>query len=185
MALSDLAGLAIGAGDRQARTVIAWHRTGFRMFWAWKSRRGRVGRPTVAADVRARIRRMHRENPLWGSPRIHGELHKLGIDVGETSVGKYIRGDGRRRPSQTWRTFLNNHVSTRCRSISSLSRRFAFRSSTCFSSSRTTGAEFFMPVSRLTPQPYGRRSNSARPFRGSTAPRNLLRDPDRIFGCDL
>jgi hypothetical protein len=70
MALSDLAGLAIGAGDRQARTVIAWHRTGFRMFWAWKSRRGRVGRPTVAADVRALIRRMHRENPFYVKPKI-------------------------------------------------------------------------------------------------------------------
>ena len=63
-------------------TVVAWHRIGFRMFWAWKSRRGRVGRPTVAADIRALIRRMHRENPLWGALRIHGELLKLGIDVG-------------------------------------------------------------------------------------------------------
>lgn len=89
-------------------TVIAWHRRGFRLFWTWKSRR-RHGRPVVPLEVRALIRRMSRENPTWGSPRIHGELLKLGIDIGETSVSKY-RARHRRPPSQTWRTFLDNHV---------------------------------------------------------------------------
>src|SRR3989441_5133301 len=90
-------------------TVITWHRTGFRLFWKWKTLCGRPGRPPVSTDVRELIRRMNRENPLWGAPRIHGELLKLGINVGETSVGKYMR---RRRqpPSQTWRPFLKNHV---------------------------------------------------------------------------
>ena len=92
-------------------TVIAWHRKGFRLFWAWKVRCGTPGRPAVPQDVRELIRRMSRENPLWGAPRIHGELLKLGIDVGETSVGKYM-GRHRRPPSQTWRTFLNNHMTT-------------------------------------------------------------------------
>jgi putative transposase len=70
-------------------TVIAWHRQGFRLFWTWKSRH-RAGRPTVPADVRRLIRTMSEANPLWGAPRLHGELLKLGIDIGETSVSKYI-----------------------------------------------------------------------------------------------
>ncbi len=92
-------------------TVIAWHRQGFRLFWTWKVRRGKTGRPSVPKDVRDLIRKMSRENPLWGAPRIHGELLKLGIDIGETSVGKYMVRQ-RKPPSQTWRTFLENHVKT-------------------------------------------------------------------------
>jgi hypothetical protein len=61
-------------------TVVAWHRKGFRLFWTWKSRQ-RTGRPAVAADVRALIRQIARQNPLWGAPRIHGELLKLGMRV--------------------------------------------------------------------------------------------------------
>jgi putative transposase len=89
-------------------TVIAWHRQGFRLFWTWKSRR-RVGRPTVPLDVRTLIRTMSHANPLWGAPRIHGELLKLGLEVGQASVAKYMV---RRRqpPSQTWRSFLRNHL---------------------------------------------------------------------------
>ena len=93
------------------QTVIAWHRKGFRLFWTWKVRRGQIGRPSVPKDVRELIRKMSRANPLWGAPRIHGELLKLGIDIGETSVGKYMVRH-RRPPSQTWRTFLENHVKT-------------------------------------------------------------------------
>jgi hypothetical protein len=90
-------------------TVMAWHRVGFRLFWTWKVRRGRPGRPVVAREVRDLIRRMCRENPSWGAPRVHGELLKLGIDIGETSVSKYMVRC-RKPPSQTWRTFLENHV---------------------------------------------------------------------------
>jgi hypothetical protein len=90
-------------------TVIAWHQRGFRLWWAWRSRR-RMGRPTVPADVRALIRTMAQANPRWGAPRIHGELLKLGIDVCQATVAKYLI---RRHqpPSQTWRTFLRNHIS--------------------------------------------------------------------------
>jgi putative transposase len=90
-------------------TVIGWHRQAFRCFWTWKVRHGRPGRPCIARETRELIRKMRRENQLWGAPRIHGELLKLGIDIGETSVSKYMP---RRRnpPSQTWRTFLENHV---------------------------------------------------------------------------
>jgi putative transposase len=70
-------------------TVIAWHRHGFRLFWTWKSRR-RNGRSPVPADVRALIRTMSQTNPLWGAPRIHGELLKLGIDVCQSTVAKYM-----------------------------------------------------------------------------------------------
>src|SRR5215472_11155530 len=92
-------------------TVIGWHRKGFRLFWTWKIRRGQPGRPPVSKEIRQLIRKMSRDNPLWGAPRIHGELLKLGIDIGETSVGKYI-ARRRKPPSQTWRTFLENHVRT-------------------------------------------------------------------------
>ena len=66
--------------------VVAWHRAGFRRFWTWKVRRGQPGRPVMAREVRDLIRQMCRENPGWGAPRIHGELLKLGIDIGESSV---------------------------------------------------------------------------------------------------
>jgi len=89
-------------------TVIAWHRQGFRLFWTWKSRQ-RGGRPAVPADVRALIRTMSQNNLLWGAPRIHGELLKLGVDVSQAAVAKYmVRRSG--PPSQTWRTFLANHL---------------------------------------------------------------------------
>jgi transposase InsO family protein len=89
-------------------TVIRWHRAGFRLYWRWKSRR-RCGRPTVSLEVRRLIREVSVANPLWGAPRIHGELLKLGVDVGQTSVAKYM---ARRRapPSQGWKTFLRNHA---------------------------------------------------------------------------
>ncbi len=89
-------------------TVIRWHRAGFRWFWRWKSRR-RGGRPRVPLEIRRLIRQISLANPLWGAPRIHGELLKLGIDVGQTSVAKYM-ARGRRGPSQGWRTFLCNHA---------------------------------------------------------------------------
>ena len=89
--------------------VIAWHRRSFRLFWTWKSRQ-RIGRPAVPHDVRALIREMSTANPLWGAPRIHGELLKLGIAVSQSTVAKYMRRHPR-PPSQTWRTFLTNHAS--------------------------------------------------------------------------
>jgi len=92
-------------------TVIGWHRNGFRLFWTRRVRHGQPGRPPVSKEIRQLIRKMSRENPLWGAPRIHGELLKLGVDIGETSMGKYIVRT-RNPPSQNWRTFLENHVKT-------------------------------------------------------------------------
>ena len=90
-------------------TVLRWHRRGFRLCWRWKSRRRGPGRPRIPRAVRTLIRDMCLANPTWGAPRIHGELLKLGIAIAESTVGQYL---GRRRPppSQSWRTFLNNHV---------------------------------------------------------------------------
>jgi len=89
-------------------TAIRWHRAGLRSYWRWKSRH-RCGRPVVALEIRRLIRAMSIANPLWGAPRIHGELLKLGIDVGQTSVAKYMT---RRRgpPSQGRKTFLRDHA---------------------------------------------------------------------------
>ena len=90
-------------------TVIRWHRAGFRAYWRWRSR-PRRGRPTVPLEVRQLIREMSLANPLWGAPRIHGELLKLGIAIGQTSVAKYMTRGRRGAPSQGWRTFLRNHA---------------------------------------------------------------------------
>jgi hypothetical protein len=89
-------------------TLLRWHRAGLRAFWRWKSR-PRGGRPRTAANIRRLIREMSVANPLWGAPRIHGELLKLGIDVGQTTVAKYM-ARRRRPPSQGWKTFLRNHA---------------------------------------------------------------------------
>jgi transposase InsO family protein len=92
----------------QPETLVSWHRAGFRSYWRWKSRR-RGGRPRIEIELRALIRRMSTENLLWGAPRIHGELLKLGFSVAQSTVAKYMvkrRGP----PSQGWRTFLRNHA---------------------------------------------------------------------------
>jgi len=88
-------------------TVIRWHRDGFRRYWALKCRK--CGRPPINSNIRGLIRRMCEANPLWGAPRIHGELLKLGINVSEAVVSKYMIRH-RKPPSQTWRTFLENHA---------------------------------------------------------------------------
>jgi hypothetical protein len=90
-------------------TVIRWHRKGFRLFWTWKSRRTRKGRPAVGLEIRQLIRKISRANPGWGAPRIHGELQKLGITISQPAVSKYMVRH-RKPPSQSWRTFLDNHI---------------------------------------------------------------------------
>jgi hypothetical protein len=89
-------------------TLVRWHRAGFRRYWRWKSR-SLGGRPQIDAELRALIRRMSVDNPLWGAPRIHGELLKLGFEVAQSSVAKYmVKRCG--PPSTGWRTFLHNHA---------------------------------------------------------------------------
>jgi len=90
-------------------TVIAWNRAGCRHFWRWRSRR--KGRPHTDAALQALVRKMATDNPSWGAPRIHGELLMLGYRVAQSTVAKYMPHRPRRPPSQTWRTFLGNHLS--------------------------------------------------------------------------
>ena len=168
----------------KAATVIGWHRKGFRLFWAWKVRHGKPGRPGVPKEVRALIRTMSRENALWGAPRIHGELLKLGIDIGETSVSKYLV---RRQqpPSQTWRTFLDNHVKTMVSVDFFTVPTIRFQVLYVFlvlAHDRRRILHFGVtahPTAEWTAQ------QLREAFPWETAPRYLLRDRDRIFGADF
>jgi hypothetical protein len=93
----------------QPETVIRRHRQGFKLYWRWKSRCSKVGRPKIEAEIRRLIRQMSHNNPTWGSPRIQSELALLGYMVAESTVDKY-KVCHPKPPSQTWRTFLDNHV---------------------------------------------------------------------------
>ena len=93
----------------QPETVVRWHKQGFRTYWRWKSRSGTPGRPKIDVEIRKLIHRMSLENPLWGTPRIRSELRLLGHEASKATVDKY-KVRHRKPPSQTWRTFLDNHV---------------------------------------------------------------------------
>jgi hypothetical protein len=93
----------------QPDTVIRWHRQGFRLYWRWQSEARKSGCPKIEAEIRGLIRRMCRESPTWGAPRIQSELAMLGCHVAESTVDKYMIRH-RKPPSRTWRTFLDNHV---------------------------------------------------------------------------
>ena len=92
----------------QPQSILRWHRAGFKMFWRWKSRH-RAGRPRIDRGLRDLIRQMSRENPLWGASRIHGELLMLGFELAQSTVSKYMTRPSK-PPSQTWKTFLQNHA---------------------------------------------------------------------------
>jgi len=165
-------------------TVIAWHRKGFRMFWAWKGRRGQPGRPTVSKEIRELIRTMSRANPLWGAPRIHGELLRLGIEISQTSVSKYMVRP-RKPPSQTWRTFLDNHVQSLVSVDFFTVPNIRFQILYVFlvlAHDRRRIVHFnvtFHPTAEWTAQ----QLREAFPF--DDAPKYLLRDRDGIFGHDF
>jgi putative transposase len=168
----------------KADTVIGWQHNGFRLFWRWKSRHGQPGRPALAKDIRQLIRRMSRENPLWGAPKIHGELLKLGIDVSESTVGKYLV---RRRgaPSQSWRTFLENHV----KDIVSVdfftvpTIRFQVLYVFLVLAHERRRILHFAVTPHPTAEWTAQQLREAFPW--DTAPRYLLRDRDRIFGQEF
>jgi len=165
-------------------TVIGWHRQGFRCYWTWKIRHGQPGRPCVAKETRNLIRVLSRDNPLWGAPRIHGELMKLGIKISEASVAKYMVRNPK-PPSQTWRTFLGNHVSQ--------------LASVDFFTVHTVWFEIlfvfivlthdrrrivhFNVTAHPTAEWTALQIREAFPF--DTAPRYLLRDRDRIYGQEF
>jgi putative transposase len=165
----------------QPETVIAWHRAGFRLFWTWKVQRGRPGRPVVSREVRDLIRRMCRENPRWGAPRIHGKLLKLGIDIGESSVSKYMVRC-RKPPSQTWRTFLENHakqlVSIDFFTVPTI--RFQVLYVFLVLAHDRRRILHFNVTAQPTAEWTGQQLREAFPF--DQLPRYLLRDRDAIFG---
>jgi hypothetical protein len=150
----------------QPETVLRWHRRGFRAYWRWKSR-PRGGRPRIPSEIRDLIRRMHAENPLWGAPRIHGELLMLGLTVSESTVSNYLAALPRRRPGQGWRTFWRIICARRLLSTSPLSRLSAsnFSSSSSCSTWRVVG--FYILGLLLTRQPRGLASSWSRHCRGN------------------
>src|SRR4051794_7726858 len=165
-------------------TVIAWHRKGFRLFGTWKIRRGQRGRPAVPQEIRDLIRMISRHNPLWGAPRIHGELLKLGIEITEPTVAKYMVRRSK-PPWQTWRTFLDNHVQ------SMVSVDFFTVPTLRF---QVLYVFLVLAHDRRRILPFGVTAHPTaewtvqqlrNAFPWDSAPRYLLRDRDRIFGSEF
>jgi putative transposase len=165
-------------------TVIAWHLAGFRLFWTWKVRHGQPGRPIISREVRDLICQMCRQNPSWGAPRIHGELLKLGIDIGESSVSKYLVRC-RKPPSQTWRTFLDNHlqqlVSIDFFTVHTI--RFQVLYVFLVLAHERRRILHFNVTAHPTAQWTGQQLREAFPF--DQLARFLLRDRDAIFGIEF
>jgi putative transposase len=165
-------------------TVIGWHHQGFRWYWTWKVRHGRSGRPRVPKETRHLIRIMSRENPLWGAPRIHSELLKLGVRISQASVAKYIVRHPK-PPSQTWRTFLTNHVSQLVSvdffTVHTVWFEILFVSVVLAHDRRRV--VHFNVTGHPTAEWTAQQMLEAFPF--DTAPKYLLRDRDRIYGQEF
>jgi transposase InsO family protein len=161
--------------------VIRWHRRGFRVYWRWKSQAGKVGRPKIAPEIRELIRRMSREDSTWGAPRIQSELSLLGYVVAEGTVAKYMVRGGK-PPSQTWRTFLDNHVQDIAAVDFFTVPTATFRILFCFlvmRHDRRKVAHFHVtanPTAAWTAQ------QLVEAFPYEEAPRFLIRDRDDIYG---
>ena len=162
-------------------TVIAWHRLGWRLWWRWKSRPKEVGRPRIPYEVIELIKRMSRENPTWGAPRIHGELMKLGYWVSESTVARYMI-KRRGRPTQNWKTFIRNHLNETAAMDFLTVPTVLFRNLYVFviiSLDRRRIVHFnvtYNPTAEWT----ARQIIQAFPF--ETAPRFIIRDRDKIYG---
>src|SRR4029450_12435595 len=164
----------------QPETLVRWHRAGFRRYWCWKSRLV-GGRPQINAELCALIRRMSIENPLWGAPRIHGELLKLGFEVAQSTVAKYIvkrRGP----PSQGWRTFLRNHVPEVAAMDLFVVPTIGFDLLYAFIIIRLDRRDrvWINVTTNPTAEWIARQLTEAFPWH--EAPRYLIRDRDRIYG---
>ncbi len=161
-------------------TLVRWHRAGFRRYWRWKSR-SLGGRPQIETDLRALIRRMSIENPLWGAPRIHGELLKLGFDVAQSSVAKYMV-KRRRPPSQGWRTFLRNHAPDIAAMDLFIAPTIGFELLYAFVIVRLDRRDlvWINVTANPTAEWIARQITEAFPW--NEAPDYLVRDRDRIYG---
>src|SRR6195256_2544036 len=161
-------------------TLVGWHRAGFRRYWRWKSCR-RGGRPQIETELRALIRRMSMENPLWGAPRIHGELLKLGFEVAQSSVAKYMV-KRRGAPSQGWRTFLRNHAPDIAAMDLFVVPTIGFKLLYGFVIMRLDRRDlvWINVTTNPTADWISRQINEAFPW--NEAPRYMIRDRDRIYG---
>jgi transposase InsO family protein len=160
--------------------VLRWHRRGFRAYWRWKSWR-RGGRPRIDRELRELIRRMSRENPLWGAPRIHGELLMLGIDVSESTVGRYMVRTRRPR-SQGWKTFLRNQAAGIAAIDLFVVRTISFKllyGLVILHHARRRLARVAVTTNPTAEWVAGQLTEA---FPWGEAPRHLLRDRDRAFG---
>ena len=161
-------------------TLVRWHRAGFRRYWCWKSRRF-GGRPQISAELRALIRRMSIENPLWGAPRIHGELLKLGFEVAQSSVAKYMVKRGG-PPGQGWRTFLRNHAPDIAAMDLFVVPTIGFSLLYAFVIVRLDRRDLVWTNVTTNPTAEWIARQLTEAFPWSTAPRYLVRDRDRIYG---
>ena len=161
-------------------TLIRWHRTGFRSYWRWKSR-NRGGRPRIDTELRALIGQMSLENPLWGAPRIHGELLKLGFEICQSTVAKYMPKRHGRPPGQSWWTFLRNHAPEIAAMDLFVVPTLAFRLLYGFIIVRLDRRELvWIAVTRNpTADWIARQLTEAFPW--DSAPAYLIRDRDRAF----
>jgi transposase InsO family protein len=161
-------------------TLVRWHRAGFRRYWCWKSRPF-GGRPQISAELRALIRRMSIENPLWGAPRIHGELLKLGFEVAQSSVAKYmVKRVG--PPGQGWRTFLRNHAPDIAAMDLFVVPTIGFSLLYAFVIVRLDRRDLVWTNVTTNPTAEWIARQLTEAFPWSTAPRYLVRDRDRIYG---
>src|SRR6202049_783450 len=161
-------------------TLVGWHRAGFRRYWRWKSCR-RGGRPQIETELRALIRQMSMENLLWGAPRIHGELLKLGVSVAQSSVAKYmVKRHG--PPSQGWKTFLRNHAPDIAAMDLFVVPTIGFKLLYCFVIIRLDRRDLVWigVTANPTAEWVARQITEAFPWDG--APRYMIRDRDRIYG---
>src|ERR1035438_2793230 len=161
-------------------TLVRWHRAGFRCYWRWKSR-PLGGRPQIDTELRTLIRRMSVENPLWGAPRIHGELLKLGFEVAQSSVAKYMV-KRRAPPSQGWRIFLRNHAPDIAAMDLFVVPTIAFDLLYAFVIVRLDRRDlvWINVTTNPTAEWIARQLTEAFPW--DEAPRYLIRDRDRIYG---
>lgn len=161
-------------------TLVRWHRAGFRCYWRWKSR-PLGGRPQIETDLRSLIRRMSVENPLWGAPRIHGELLKLGFEVAQSSVAKYMV-KRRAPPSQGWRTFLHNHAPDIAAMDLFVVPTIGFDLLYAFIIVRLDRRELVWISVTTHPTAEWVARQIVQAFPWDEAPRYLIRDRDRIYG---
>jgi transposase InsO family protein len=165
-------------------TVIKWHRQGFKMYWRWKSRTRNSGHPKLDEEIRDLIRRISDENPLWGVPRIQSELHLLGYDVAASTVAKY-RIRGRKPPSQTWRTFLDNHVDQIAAVDFFTVPTISFRELFCFLVLRHDRRKVVHFNVTEHPTAFWTGQQIVEAFPENSALRYLLRDQDKIYGDEF